>query len=289
LSVEDCRIKHNHIGIRLQPGDGSDGNPRTAITRVDFAGNAIRDGQALPGSAALLLKAMPQPFVMSYCDFKDNGSAVFLNGVAGHKPFEINNCLFTGNRGLAMRLESPAVTPITLNNCTLNNNGNFTLIFIEFNNCIITNSGALIGSTIQQIRMNYCCFPVAWTGPGTGNFVADPLFADPANGDYHLKSIYGRYDPLRGSWVRDQVHSLCIDAGNPSDPVGQEPYGSGGRINVGRYGGTPEASKSAICAGGEDGTGGMLSDFNRDCDVNLSDLAVFAAEWLHSTKVQQTK
>ncbi len=46
---------------------------------------------------------------------------------------------------------------------------------------------------------------------GTGNIDADPLFADPANGDFHL------------SWanfpIPDETKSPCIDAGDPNSPL----------------------------------------------------------------------
>ncbi len=62
--------------------------------------------------------------------------------------------------------------------------------------------------------------------------------------DDHLKSTAGRWDPLIRDWVRDEVSSPCIDAGDPALPVLDEPVPHGGRINMGAYGGTAEASKS---------------------------------------------
>jgi phosphotriesterase-related protein len=79
---------------------------------------------------------------------------------------------------------------------------------------------------------------------GAGNIDADPLFADPNNDDLHLKSQAGRWDPNSESWILDDVTSLCIDAGDPNTPVGNEPEPNGGVINIGAYGGTAEASKS---------------------------------------------
>lgn len=79
---------------------------------------------------------------------------------------------------------------------------------------------------------------------GQGNVNIDPLFADYENGDYHLKSQAGRWNPLSKSWVIDNVTSPCIDAGDPNSPLGDEPEPNGGRINMGAYGGTAEASKS---------------------------------------------
>jgi hypothetical protein len=55
----------------------------------------------------------------------------------------------------------------------------------------------------------------------------DPLFADLAGDDYHLKS-----------------GSTSIDAGDPAFGTGDEPAPSGGRINLGAYGGTAEAAIS---------------------------------------------
>ena len=78
---------------------------------------------------------------------------------------------------------------------------------------------------------------------GQGNIDAKPLFAPTAVPDYHLQSIYGRYNPASGTWVIDKNHSPCIDAGDPEDPVGHEPLPNGKRINMGAYGGTRQASK----------------------------------------------
>jgi hypothetical protein len=97
--------------------------------------------------------------------------------------------------------------------------------------------------------------------PSHGNIDADPLFVEPGHwdlngtpddasddfwvdGDYHLKSQAGRWDPVGEIWVHDDVTSPCIDAGNPASAFEQEPAPNGGRINIGVYGNTPEASKS---------------------------------------------
>ncbi len=136
----------------------------------------------------------------------------------------------------------------------------------------------VVGS--QQIELKYCCIEM---NPGalfaernneweTGNtwtidldaqhsIDADPCFVssghwnlngtpyDPyddvwIDGDYHLISQAGRWDPDSQTWVIDDVTSSCVDAGDPNSPVGDEPQPNGGRINLGAYGGTAEASKS---------------------------------------------
>ena len=78
-----------------------------------------------------------------------------------------------------------------------------------------------------------------------GNIPVDPLFANLAGGDFHLKSTVGRWDPLSLTWVIDGVDSPCIDAGDPFGPFGNEPSPNGGRLNMGAYGNTAEASKSS--------------------------------------------
>lgn len=97
--------------------------------------------------------------------------------------------------------------------------------------------------------------------PGTQNIAVTPLFINPGylddnntsddesddfwvSGDYHLQSQTGRWDPVLIQWVNDDLHSPCIDAGDPNAPIGDEIYPNGNRINMGAYGGTDQASMS---------------------------------------------
>lgn len=99
-----------------------------------------------------------------------------------------------------------------------------------------------------------------------GNVDADPCFVDPGRwdknetyddltddfwiqGDYHLQSEYGRYEPINQIWIADETTSPCINAGFPDTPVRAEPDPNGMRINIGAYGGTMEASKSPPVGG----------------------------------------
>ena len=54
----------------------------------------------------------------------------------------------------------------------------------------------------------------------------------------------GRWDPNSQTWVQDAVTSPCIDAGNPDSDCTAELSPNGKRINMGAYGGTPQASMS---------------------------------------------
>jgi parallel beta-helix repeat protein len=89
-------------------------------------------------------------------------------------------------------------------------------------------------------RASYSCMERG----GEGNINADPLFVDPDSGDYHLRSERGRYWPEHDVWVLDEITSPCVDGGDPTADYSGEPMPNGGRINMGAYGGTPEASLS---------------------------------------------
>ena len=62
--------------------------------------------------------------------------------------------------------------------------------------------------------------------------------------DYHLQSQFGRWNSDTGHWVYDARTSPALDAGDPNSPIGLEPLPHGNRINLGAYGGSPEASHS---------------------------------------------
>jgi hypothetical protein len=96
----------------------------------------------------------------------------------------------------------------------------------------------------EEVAITYCDVQGGWQGQGNIDF--DPLFANLASGDIHLKSQSGRWDPTSKGWITDNVTSPCIDAGEPEMLVNDEPEPNGGRINMGTYGGTVEASKSTL-------------------------------------------
>jgi hypothetical protein len=210
----------------------------------------------------------------------DRGGAV-LNGASDS--FDIGNSLFCGNvaargGGAIWTIE----TDSRIVHCTSHGNrspkGSFLMddtqvptgSSLEIANCIVSNEGNEISINVAAITIVYTDLlsghgavdnlqgALEW---GPGNTDVDPCFADPGywnpngtpddpnddlwtNGDYHLKSQAGRWDPNSQSWRMDNVTSPCIDAGDPNSPVGEEPEPNGGRINMGAYGGTAQASKS---------------------------------------------
>ncbi len=116
------------------------------------------------------------------------------------------------------------------------------------------------------------------SGPGSINITVDPCFADPLQGDFHLKSAAGRWDPNQYQWVKDSVTSLCIDAGYDSLDFSltwkNELWPHGKRRNMGAYGGTPEASMSLSDAGN-------IADLDSNGMADYTDLMLFTSKWLY--------
>jgi len=172
-----------------------------------------------------------------------NGIKLYM----GSNPI-VSNCIIAGNSDSAVAMFKFTAGRIqffnspTITNCTIVDNSNIGIsegIPTVVNSIIYGNFVQIAGSSAV---VNYSNVQSGF--PDEGNIDADPLFADAANGEYHLKSQAGRWDPVSQSWVIDNVTSPCIDSGNPSSTVVLEPVPNGGLINMGTYGGTAEASKS---------------------------------------------
>ena len=191
----------------------------------------------------------------------------------------VTNCLIVGNRAtdptgaVIYCQDSQAV----LTNCTIADNctgPQGAALALNDSDVTVLNSivwndrmaNEILATGTSDPNIQYCAVRDGW--PDRGNIHKDPLFARPGvwvnpddpnqtcgpenpeailmDGDYHLKSRAGRWDPETLSWVEDEVTSACIDAGLPSAPIGHEPVPNGGRINMGAYGGTAEASLSGV-------------------------------------------
>ncbi|MFQ5463689.1 MAG: right-handed parallel beta-helix repeat-containing protein [Phycisphaerae bacterium] len=162
---------------------------------------------------------------LTNCRFFDNftvvgngtGGGMYVSPYGGVGNATLTNCLFSGNssdHGGGMLAWGFA----TLANCTFSQNyaaydsGGFGTFGApsSVTNCILWgNTGG--GTTLEQqqlfgtaLSVDYSCVQ-GWTGAlgGVGNNGADPLFADPGLGDFHLST-----------------DSPCIDAGN-NDAVPQ--------------------------------------------------------------------
>ena len=107
-----------------------------------------------------------------------------------------------------------------------------------FGNCLVKNNifahcdrFGRLNRDGEQIHTYNVCFNRYWVWPANrphlGAIYADPLFVDEY--DFHL-----------------QPQSPAIDRGDPQVPVGDEPVPNGGRVNIGAYGGTVEATTSTL-------------------------------------------
>jgi hypothetical protein len=78
-------------------------------------------------------------------------------------------------------------------------------------------------------------------------------------------------------WVKDDVNSPCLDAGDPNWPYALEPNPNGARVNMGAYGNTNEASMTTEIA-----IERRFPDLDDDKDVDFIDFALFANFWLET-------
>jgi hypothetical protein len=213
---------------------------------------------------------------------------------------KISNCIIADIMFLCMVM--PPVPQIVgchglIENCTITNTSGSIEVrpggTTTLRNCILHDSSWPLWFDVPggaTLNISYCSL---WGEPqisgggtvnwGPGNFEADPCFANdgPSAGmddDYHLKSQAGRWDASEARWVIDDVTSPCIDKGNPMMPVWLEPFPNGGIVNIGAYGGTPEASKSYF--GGPPCEVIVAGDINGDCNVNFLDFRLMALHWL---------
>lgn len=222
-TIEYCLITHNHArtGGAIMCTDESE----AIITNNTIVENSAE----IDGGAFALYYA--------YCAIANNVIARNSADAVGGAVMNVLGCpLITNNtmarnRPSAMQLEVTTMYGLV---------GESSIIV---NNIIRENEIFLSEDVVDgEYEIQYNDIQGGW--PGTGNIDVDPLFADSAAGDYHLKSQAGRWDPVAGNWVNDQVTSLCIDAGDPGSDVADEPQPNGQRINMGADGGTDQASKS---------------------------------------------
>jgi len=203
-AITDCIITGNtNAGIKLY----SSGNP--TITNCSILANGGAGIEMYPRQTARFT-FYNRPEISNCIIAKNN-----LQGILGGIPV-ITNCTIVENLVGGIYGSRPTVT----------------------NSIIYFNGNAQIAESTSTVT--YSDVQGSW--PGLGNTDADPLFADPDNSDYHLKSKTGRWNPGSQTWVEDDLTSPCIDKGDPASPVGDEPVPNGDIINLGVYGGSAQAS-----------------------------------------------
>lgn len=223
--------------------------PALYTEEIDFRGKAI----SVWGMGGAPVIQAPRDYAVSFYSAEQRTSVL--------RNFVIRN----SDVGIFMAGSSPTICNVTVAD------NDFGIAAYAGANPDVMNSivwgntdGDLFGCTTR-----FSC--VGQGSEGQGNISEDPLFADAAGGDYHLLSERGRYVAAYKLWSFDTQTSPCIDAGDPSVAVGAERMPNGGRIDMGAFGGTPEASMSDWPLAG---------DINRDGVVNFADLALLCQEWL---------
>ena len=270
------------------------------------SGCVFSDNSATEGGA-ICTRYMSNATILNclfYNNCADDGGALCSRSSGPH----ISNCVFSGNRarGGGGALSFWFQNSATIVNCTFHGNhaeyeGGVVWGLPDARpstnrivNCILWgNTPDEIVFSALGVLVSHCSIAGGW--PGTGNIDADPLFANPGrwahvedltndaepndpnavwvDGDYHLKSQAGRWDPEGQRWIYDNVTSPCIDAGDPNTDWAAELWPHGGRANIGAYGGTPQASMSLSVVGSP-------ADLSHDGIADARDLLLLAADWL---------
>jgi predicted outer membrane repeat protein len=275
LVLNSCTFTENTGGS----GGGiySEDNSSLIVTNCTFRNNMAK---AVFGGG--ICNEDANELVLTNCTFSGNTAMRDGGGIFNRRTNStLKNCILTGNKAYGELIYIGeggglyAFGDTILNNCTFSGNwahegraiSKYSDSFLRLNNCILWNGGDEIFDLIPNritLDISYSNIQNGWEGEG--NIDTDPLFADPGywadaddpnitvepndpyavwvDGDYHLKSQAGRWDPNSQSWVQNDVTSPCIDAGDPNSPIGHEPFPNGGVINMGAYGGTDQASLS---------------------------------------------
>jgi parallel beta-helix repeat protein len=257
LMLSDCAFYRNSSSA------GSGGgmfnyNSNPELLRCIFSGNWVLWG------GGGMANEQNCDSILTKCIFSGNRAELGGGMYNNNSDPTLMNCTFSfsGNlscSGIALATDySLNPSHITLKNCIIWGEGKQ----IFNNDCSTINISYSNVSRSRTVIYDPCEI-IIW---GEGNIDEDPLFAargywvsadDPNiiaepyqlsavwnDGDYHLRSQAGRWDPVNEDWVIDDVTSPCIDTGDPNTPIGYEPFPNGHRINMGAYGGTVQASMS---------------------------------------------
>lgn len=274
LTVSGCAIRGNRAGrgagVFVNGGSGTiDGNTVEnnvaegdhggglfmAAPTVTITGNVIRGnevGRALGygwggglivvgvgTSATCTYNTLTGNFSASFgAEFVDEGAAAVLEHELLYANTSTANCGSEADSAIYVDGGEGVGSTATVRNCTVYGHlcegsirGNGVqvegLSTVSVVNCIFwNNSGddfAVDGTSTLQV--NYTCSQEGYAG--TGNISADPQFVNVGIDDYRLAGT-----------------SPCIDAGDPASDYSAEPAPNGGRVDMGAYGNTAQATQS---------------------------------------------
>ena len=314
LMLTNCIFIRNSTGRR---GGGflnwvEDYESHATLINCTFSGNSAERGGGMYNDYDDIYAELIN------CTFSNNSAEYNGGGIYNFdSSLTLTNCVFSGNSaewgdgggiynygGIYSYCSDTIVTGCTFNGNRVGRYGGAICAYSEFasmgvtlvDNCILWgDEGEICEIEYAEVAVTYSDVQGGWWRGGEGNIDVDPCFADPGywdanntpedanddfwvDGDYHLESQAGRWEPNTQSWIQDDVTSLCIDAGDMASPIGLEPFPNGGIINIGAYGGTAKASKSYF---GEPLCETIVAgDINGDCKVDFKDFALMAYHWL---------
>lgn len=274
------------------------GNTVTSNTEEGvYACQGLIQGNTITGNSAGL----------GNCDGTIEGNFISGNANAGGLYFcqgTIQNNVIAGNRATDDGGGLYRCTGTIMNNTIVGNrstgaggglsgcSGTITNNIIAFNEAV--EGGGMDGAASNTYNAFWTNLSGQFSGGaslGVGDTAVDPLFAEKGHwdandtpetedddfwvdGDYHLQSQAGRWDADARQWVADSQTSRCIDIGRPATDWSAELWPHGGRVNMGAYGGTAQASMSP------DTDTGYLADLDLDNQIDAIDLGLFTARWL---------
>jgi hypothetical protein len=280
-------------------GGGMYAGPATVIG-CTFTGNSAAGGGGMQDSEGVVIG----------CVFRDN-VAVGLGGGLESRDGYVVNCVFTGNTadwvggGMANFSGGPAAINCTfVGNSAGQEGGGFCAYgdgFGTLTNCIVWGNEPDQAKDIYgaATTIRYSTVAGGWTGPGGHNTDADPLFVDPAIGDYRLKPGSPCID-AGSNWAVADLTSTDFD-GNPrfaDDPATADTgCGEAVVVDMGAY--EYQGQPAQVVFADIDGDGGValgdvevlldcwalteepccIADLDVDGTVGVVDFLILLANW----------
>ena len=214
LSVDGCHFSNN-TSVRF----GAIG----ALLTSSFEDTVFEDNSTTVAAGAL---AIVGPSSVVHCEFVGNttgppGGAIATSTATG-ADIVFEHCLIAGNEAAAAGggVHCIGTGLVEFRHCTIadnvagatsaavNRNPNGAIPELLFNSCILWGNGPVAATAINPLSLLTIEYSLVEGGAvGVGNLDEDPLFVDPALGDYRLTE-----------------DSPCIDTGDPLSPL--DPDGS---------------------------------------------------------------
>lgn len=218
--IEDCTVTENkaEMGGAICGGRGTVRNTTVSENQARFDGGGFRGCNA----------TIQGNIISKNSAGNDGGAFCFCHGIIENNLILENSA--TNGGGLGFCYGTIRNNTVFGNRASEYGAGLFRCsAAVTIQNCIVWGNSSGYGDQVYlSSTPTYSCTQ-NWAGGGVGSMDYYPYFVDPTNGDYHLKS-----------------YSPCIDAGDPASPFSLEPQPNGGRIDMGAYGNTPEATPRSL-------------------------------------------